>query len=240
MRDEIRLGADQIKVMAGGGVASMSDPVDQLQYSMEELEAVVDEAVRSHKYVMAHVYTNEGIRRCIQAGVRTIEHGAFLDEATAALMAEQGTYLSPNLMTTRIIANEGLALGYPAISVEKAKEVLEFGTKALAIANRAGVKMSFSTDLSKAPERMADELVIRTEVLPTHEIIRSATVIGAEVVRMPGKIGVLQAGAFADLISVDGDPFADIRLLTGQGKHMALIMKEGQIFKNTLEQGTSE
>ncbi len=234
VRDEIRLGADQIKIMAGGGVSSQSDPIDSLQYSMEELVAAVDEADRANTYVMAHVYTARGIRRCIEAGVRTIEHGNFLDEDTARMMVERGVYLSPNLICYRVLAEQAVALGYPVGTEEKAREVLAVGTRGLAIAHRAGVKASFGTDMSRTPHLMGDEFLIRSEVLPAADNIRGATLIGAEVVRMPGKIGVVAEGAHADLLVVDGDPLSDIALLTGQGKHMAAIMQGGRFVKNQL------
>ncbi len=233
VRDEIRLGADQIKVMAGGGVASQADPIDQLQYSMEELEAITDEARRSHTYVMAHVFVAEGIQRCIRAGIRTIEHGYFLDEETAKIMVASGTYLSINLLTLQVIAN-GKSLGYTDASITKAKEVLSRGASAYELALRMGVKTAFATDLSRAPERMSEELLLRAELSPTADIIRSATTIGAEVVRMPGKIGIVAPGAYADLLVIDGNPLEDIRLLTDQGAHMPMIMKEGTVYKNTL------
>ena len=234
VRDEIRLGADQIKIMGGGGVSSQSDPIDALQYSMEELQAAVDEAERANTYVMAHVYTARGIRRCVEAGVRTIEHGNFLDEPTAAMMVERGVYLSPNLVCYRILADQATALGYPPGTVEKAREVLAVGTRGLAIAHRAGVKCSFGTDLSRTPDRMCDEFLIRAEVLGNADNIRGATLIGAEVVRMEGRIGVIAEGAHADLLAVDGDPLSDIGVLAEQGRHMPMIMKGGAFAKNTL------
>jgi imidazolonepropionase-like amidohydrolase len=232
VRDEIRLGADQIKLMAGGGVGSMADPLENDQYSTEEIEAVVDEARRARTYVMAHVYTAQGIARCVEAGVRTIEHGSFLDEDAAAAMAKAGAYLSPNLIIYEIIAGDGAKFGWPAVSIEKAKEVLRAGGRALEIAKRAGVKMSFSTDLSKTPAAASDEFMIRARYQSPAEIIYSATVVGAEIVRLPGKIGVVAEGAFADLLAIDGDPLSDIGYLTGQGRHMALIMKGGRIVKD--------
>lgn len=233
VRDEIRLGADQIKVMAGGGIASQADFIDQLQYSMEELEAIVDEARRSRTYVMAHVFVAEGIQRCIQAGVRTIEHGYFLDVPTAELMVKSGTFLSINLLTVQVIAN-GKPLGYTDASVTKAKEVLARGSDAYEIALRTGVKVALSSDLSRAPERMAEEMLLRAEFSKPSDIVRSATVVGAEVVRMPGQIGVVAPGAYADLLAVDGNPLEDIKLLTEHGAYMSMIMKEGTIYKNTL------
>jgi len=233
VRDEIRLGANQIKVMAGGGIASQADFIDQLQYSQEELEAIVDEATRSRTYAMAHVFVAEGIQRCIRAGVRTIEHGYFLDEKTAQMMVDTGTYLSINLLTVQVIAN-GKSLGYTDESVSKAKEVLERGSKAYEIALHKGVKTAFATDLSRAPERMSEEFLVRADISSNTEIIRSATVVGAEVVRMEGLIGVIKPNAFADLLVIDGNPLDDIRVLTEEGAHMPMIIKEGAIYKNLL------
>jgi imidazolonepropionase-like amidohydrolase len=234
VRDEIRLGADQIKVMAAGGVGTVTGGIDYLQYSREELEAIVDEAVRAGTYVMSHVYTSAGIRRCVEAGIRTIEHGSFLDEETAALMAARGAFLSPNLVIYDIIANRGLQHGWAPASVLKAKEVLESGSRAMQIAKRAGVKMSFGTDLSKTPEAMCDEIIARAAFQEPADIIRSLTAVGAEVVRMAGRIGVVGEGAIADLLVVDGDPLSDIRLLTGDGFHFPVILKEGAAVKDGL------
>ncbi|MSO54498.1 MAG: amidohydrolase family protein [Rhodospirillales bacterium] len=229
VREEIRLGADQIKVMAGGGVGSAADPVDQLQYSMEELEAIVDEATRSQTYVMAHAYSDAAIRRCVQAGVRTIDHGNFLGPETARMMAKAGTYLVPSLIVYRAIAEYGRTdvgygrdgQGWPEDLLKKAAYVLSVGTRSLEVAKAAGVKMAYGTDLGPVhPELQADEFLVRAEVLTPAEIIRSATVIGAEVVRLPGKLGVIAPGALADLLVIDGNPFDDLKLFLGQGQHL--------------------
>lgn len=234
VRDEIRLGADHIKVMAGGGVATLADPLDQDQYSEEELRVAVQEASRAKKYVMAHVYTASGVRRCVEAGVRTIEHGSFLDEATAKLMRENGTFLSPTLYVSHLVATRGKELGYPDLVVSKAKEVLAVGSRALDIAQRAGLKICFSTDLARAPDLQSEEFILRAQIMRPADIIKSATLVGAEVVGMTGKIGVIAAGAVADLIAIDGNPLESIALLAEQGKHMPLIIKDGQIAKNAL------
>ncbi|MEP7207383.1 MAG: amidohydrolase family protein [Casimicrobiaceae bacterium] len=234
VRDEIRLGADQIKIMAGGGVASQSDPIDQLQYSMEELLAAVDEAQRSNTYVMAHVYTAPGIRRAVEAGVRTIEHGNLIDEPTARLMAKEGRYLIPNLIAYKNLKEHGKRLGYPELALAKLDYVLEAGARSVEIAQAAGIRMGFGTDLSRAPERQSEEFLLRAEIQKPVDVLRSATLIGAEVVRMEGKLGVVAAGAIADLIAVDGNPLEDLALLTEQGRHMPMIMANGSFAKNTL------
>jgi imidazolonepropionase-like amidohydrolase len=238
VREEVRRGADQIKIMASGGVASPADPIDYVQYSMPELEAIVDEARRARKYVMAHAYTAEAIDRAVEAGIRTIEHGNFLDETTARKMAVRGAYLVPTLIVYRRILVHGKEIGVSALHLEKARQVSEIGTRSLAIARRAGVKMAFGTDLFRAPkEYQAEEFLVRAEVLPPAEIIRSATVVGAEVVRMEGRLGRVAEGHLADLLAVDGDPLADLGLLQDQGAHLALIMKGGAIVKDRISAG---
>jgi imidazolonepropionase-like amidohydrolase len=231
VRDEYRLGADQIKLMAGGGVASQTDPIAHLQYSTEEIEAVVDEATRANTYVMAHVYTAAGVKRCIKAGVRTIEHGHLIDDEAAGMMAEAGAYLAINLAVYQFLVDDGVRLGYPPMVAEKAKEILDVGVRAVEIARKAGVKIAFATDMARMPQRQGEEFLIRASALTAAESIYSATVIGAEVVRMPGRIGVVKAGAIADLVAVDGNPLDDISLLARGESTMALVMKEGRIVR---------
>jgi imidazolonepropionase-like amidohydrolase len=237
VREELRLGADQIKIMAGGGVASQADPIDQLQYSTEELLAAVDEAQRSNTYVMAHVYTAAGIKRAVEAGVRTIEHGNLIDEPTARLMAKAGAYLVPNLIAYKNLKEKGRELGYPELGLAKLDYVLGAGVRSIELAQAAGVRMAFGTDLSRAPERQSEEFLIRAEVQSPADILRSATVIGAEVVRMQGKLGAIAEGAIADLLVVDGNPLEDLSLLTKQGEHLSLIMANGKLVKDRLGDG---
>ncbi len=234
VRDEIRMGADQIKVMAGGGIASEADPIDQLQYSDEELAAICDEARRSHKYVMAHVFTTEGAERCIAAGVRSIEHGYLLDDAGMQALAASGTYLTPNISTPLIIVEEGVRNHYTAASMEKAAMVAGRVHELLELALRRGVKICFGSDMSRFQERAGEEFLNRSKVMPAWENIRSATAVAAQALRLPGRIGTIAEGAFADLLAVDGNPLEDIGLLAGQGEHFALIVKDGVVHKNTL------
>ncbi len=235
VRDEIRLGADQIKIMASGGVASAADPVHFLQYSHAELEAIVDEAERADTYVMAHAYTPAAVSRAIRAGVRTIEHGNLIDEATAALMAERGAFLVPTLVTFKALATHGGRLGFPPDMLAKLSSIVEVGTRSLRLAHAAGVKMAYGTDLlGELHEHQSEEFLLRAEALPALEVLRSATVFAAEVLRMEGRLGVLAPGAFADLIVVDGNPLDDLALLQEQGRHLPCIMKGGRLVKNVL------
>ena len=237
VREEIRLGADQIKVHASGGVASETDPIDMLQFSMDELKALVDEATRSHTYVLTHTYPADAIKRCVEAGVRTIEHGNFLDEDAAAMMARAGTYLVPTLVIYREMAEHGRERGFSEASLQKCDYVMEVGARSLEIAARAGVKVGFGSDVGNCPDAQSREFLVRGEAQKPADIIRSATTISAEVVRLKGKIGVIAAGAYADLIAVDGNPLEDIALLSGQGENIPFVMKAGKVYKDRLGGG---
>ncbi|MDT7950852.1 MAG: amidohydrolase family protein [Acetobacteraceae bacterium] len=236
VRDEIRLGADQIKIMASGGVASAADPVHFLQYSRAELEAIVDEAERADTYVMAHAYTPPAVSRAVDAGVRTIEHGNLIDEATAQKMAERGVFLVPTLVTFKALAENGAALGFPPDMLAKLERIVAVGTTSLRLAQAAGVKMAYGTDLlGELHKYQSEEFLIRAAALPALDVLRSATNVAAELLRMEGKLGVIAPGAFADIVAVDGNPLDDFGLLQEQGKHLPLIMKAGRVVKNTLQ-----
>lgn len=236
VRNELRLGADQIKVLAGGGIVSESDPIDHLQYSMEELKAIVDEVTRAHTYAFAHAYTGDAIERCLEAGMRTIEHANLIDERRARMMAEAGAYMVPTLVTYQVLAEKGPSMGLSPSQMEKVHTVLQGGGRSLELAARYGVKMGLGTDLvSNTTEAQPRELTIRGEFLPAADVIRSATVIGAEVVRQEGLLGVVAPGAKADLLVVDGNPLEDLSLLTDDGRYLSAIMKGGDFVKSRLE-----
>jgi imidazolonepropionase-like amidohydrolase len=235
VREEIKAGADFIKIMASGGVASPTDPIDWLGYSRDEIAAIVEETDKSKTYVAAHAYTAEAIGRAVELGVRTIEHGNLIDAPTAALMAKKGAFVVPTLVTYDALANEGASLGLPPESVAKIENVRGAGLRSLEIFRQAGVKMAFGTDLLGEMHRhQSTEFTIRARVLPAHEVIASATTIAAELLRMEGKLGVVAPGALADLLVVDGNPLTDIAVLTGQGERIAAILKDGVFVKNTL------
>lgn len=234
-RDEIRLGANHIKIMASGGVASMADPIDFLQYSDEELDAFVDEARRARTYVMAHTYTADAIARCVRAGVRSIEHANLIDAETAALMAERGAYMVPTLVTYEALAREGRALGFSELGLQKLQQVLDVGTRSLEIAKAAGVKMAYGTDLLGALHRcQSDEFRIRGGALSAAEVIRSATETGAELIGMAGQLGAIVPGAYADLLVVDGNPLEDLGLLQEDGRFLPAIIQGGRFVKDEL------
>jgi imidazolonepropionase-like amidohydrolase len=231
-RDELRKGATQIKILASGGVASPYDPVWNLQYSEEEVRAIVEEARAWHTYVLAHAYSPEAIRRSIDFGVRSIEHGNLIDRPTAEHVAGIGAFVVPTLVTYDALHRHGREFGFPEVSMAKLVEVREAGLRSLEILQSTGVKIGYGTDLLGPMHRyQSREFVIRAEAMSPFEIIRSATIVNAELLNRPGEFGVVAPGARADLIAVDGDPLADISLLDGQGEHLTHIMKDGVFYK---------
>ncbi len=231
-RDELRKGATQIKIMASGGVASPYDPVWNLQYSEAEVRAIVEEARAWHTYVMAHAYSPEAIRRSIDFGVRSIEHGNLIDRETAAHVAGAGAFVVPTLVTYDAMHRFGRELGFPEVSLHKLGDVREAGLRSLEILQAAGVRIGFGTDLLGPMHRhQSREFVIRAEAMGPFDVIRSATIVNAELLNRAGEIGVVAPGARADLIAVDGDPLADIAVLDGQGEHLTHIMKDGVFYK---------
>jgi imidazolonepropionase-like amidohydrolase len=231
-RDELRKGATQIKIMSSGGVASPYDPIWNLQYSEEEVRAIVEEAQAWRTYVMAHAYTPEAIRRSIDFGVRSIEHANLIDRATAEHVAGAGAFVVPTLVTYDALHRYGRELGFPEVSMAKLGEVREAGLSSLDILQAAGVNIGFGTDLLGPMHRhQSREFVIRGEAMAPFDIIRSATIVNAELLNRSAELGVITPGARADLIAVDGDPLADISLLDGQGEHLSHIMKDGVFYK---------
>jgi imidazolonepropionase-like amidohydrolase len=235
VREELQMGADQIKIMVSGGVASPTDPVAALGYSDDEVRAIVAEARARQTYVLAHSYTAEAIERAVRLGVRSIEHANLIDLPVAKLMAQMGAYVVPTLVTYEALANEGAKFGLPAASVAKIESVRASGLKSLELFKQAGVKMGFGTDLLGPSHRLqSDEFRIRTQVLSPLEVIQSATLTAAEVLNMQGQLGRLAAGAIADVLVVEGNPYKDINCLLGQGEHIPLVMKGGAIQFNDL------
>ena len=236
VREEMRQGNDQVKIMMSGGVASPYDPLDSLQFSLEEVAAAVEEAHAFGRYVCAHAYTVEAITRAAHAGVRTIEHGNLIDEAAARLMASKGMFLIANLVTYYEMKKRAAEYGMSADMLTKNDLVIDGGLRSLEICKRAGVPVAYGTDLlGQLQVEQSREFIIRAEVQKPIEIIRAATLIGAQIVRQVDKLGCLKPGAFADLLVVDGNPLKDLGVLQEQGKHLAVIMKGGRFHKNRLQ-----
>lgn len=231
-REEMKGGADFIKIMANGGCASPTDPIHFLGFSVSELEAIVEEARMAGTYVSAHVYTDEAIRRCVEAGVHSLEHCNLIEAETAKLAASKGAVAVPTLVTYDKLVSDGPKLGFPPDSVAKVDVVRSAGMNSLAIMKKAGLAMAYGSDLlGDMHKYQSEEFVIRGRALPAHEVIASATHVAAKLLRLEGKIGTIAPGAHADLIVVDGDPLKDLSLLTRQGRHMPLIMKGGAFMK---------
>ncbi|MFM9938122.1 MAG: amidohydrolase family protein [Hyphomicrobiaceae bacterium] len=234
-REQMRQGCDQIKIMMSGGVASPYDPLDSIQFSMPEVAAAVEEAQAFGRYVCAHAYTPEAITRAATGGVRTIEHGNLIDDASAKLMAEKGMFLVANLVAYYAMRERAKEFGMSGEMLEKNDLVIDGGLRSLEICKRAGVPVAYGTDLlGQLQVDQGREFLLRSEVLKPIEIIRAATTIGAKVIRQDGKLGCIKPGAYADLIVIDGDPLKDLGLFQDQGKHLSLIMKGGKLHKNRL------
>lgn len=235
VREQMRQGCDHVKIMMSGGVASPYDPLDSLQFSPDEIAAAVQEAHAFGRYVCAHAYTPEAITRAATAGVRTIEHGNLIDAPSAKLMAEKGMFLIANLVTYYAMRERAAEFGMTGDMLAKNDLVIDGGLKSLEICKRAGIPVAYGTDLLGALQvEQSREFTIRSEVLSAVEIIRSATTIGAQILRQEGKLGTLKAGAYADLLLIDGDPLKNLGLFQEQGKHLAAIMKGGKFHKNRL------
>jgi len=235
-REQMRQGADHVKIMMSGGVASPYDPLDSLQFSDGEVSAAVEEATAFGRYVCAHAYSAEAITRAARLGVRTIEHGNLIDDASAKLMAEKGMFLVANLVTYFEMKKRAAEYGMNSDMLAKNDLVIDGALKSLEICKRHGIPVAYGTDLlGQLQLAQSEEFLLRARVLSPAEIIRSATTIGAQVVRMEGKIGCLKPGAFADLLVVDGNPLKNLKLFQEQGRHLSAIMKGGRFHKNRLQ-----
>ncbi len=236
VREQMRQGADQIKIMCSGGVASPYDPLDSLQFSEAEIAAATDEAKNFGRYVLAHAYTPEAITRAVSNGVRTIEHGNLIDEKSAKLLKAKGGYMIANLVAYFVMKERAAQFGMTADMLEKNDLVLDGALRSLEICKKAGVKVGYGSDLlGQLQIDQSKEFIYRAQVLKPLEIIRQATLVGAEILRQDGKLGIVEPGAFADLIVVDGDPLKKVELFLDQGAHLPAIMKAGKFHKNALK-----
>lgn len=231
-REELRRGAAQIKVMASGGVASPADPLEGVQFTVNELRAAVEAAKAHGTYVLAHAYHPRSIRQCVEAGVHSIEHGNLLDEETAALMAQAGSVLVPTLITYDVLAAAGPALGFSKFQEQKLAMVHKAGEEAVRIAKAAGVKIGSGSDLLGAAMNLkARELVLKARILSPMEAIVSATRTNAELFGMADEIGTVEVGKRADLVVFDRDPLADPEVLADAAR-VRLVVKDGVVVKD--------
>ena len=230
-RDQLRAGADQLKVMAGGGAASPTSLLDSPQFTASELAAITYEARVVKKPVMAHVYVPEGIRNCAQAGVRSIEHGNFMDEESASLMMENGMFLVPTLSVYELISTVGHEQGASDSYVEKITMAKGAASQSVEIAMAAGVAIGSGSDVyGPNGNRKAFELELKAAIMGSIASLVSATRTNAELVGMGDQIGTLEPGKLADLIVVDGNPVEDIALLQDETK-IVMVVQSGNIVK---------
>ena len=240
VREQLALGASQIKLMAGGGVTSNYDPLDVTQYTVPELRAAVEAAENWGTYVTVHAYTPRAVRQSIEAGVRCIDHGQLLDDATARLMAEKGIWWSLQPFV------DDRPSPFPEGSANRRKQLEMFnGTDtAYALAKKHKVKTAWGTDTlfdAKAATTQGEQLAKMVRWYTPAEVLKMATADNAELLALSGlrspyegKLGVVEAEALADLLLVDGDPIANIDLIADPAKNIVVIMKDGRIYKNTL------
>lgn len=232
-REELRQGAHCIKIMGSGGVASPTDPLWMNQYTEAEIRAIVQECTERRTYVAAHCHPASAVRRCVEFGVRSIEHGTLIDDETARLVAERGAYIVPTMVTLYALVELGEKLGFPAQSMEKARSVRTGALAGLESMRKAGVKVGYGTDLlGTTYTRQCREFTIRSEVFTPVELLRQATSVNAELMMMEGRIGCVKPGAWADLLVVDGDPLEDIGLLAAEGRKLDVIVRAGEIVKD--------
>lgn len=239
-REQLMQGASQVKLTAGGGVSSPFSPIDVTTFIEAELRAAVEAAENWGTYVAAHAFTTAAIRGAIAAGVKCIEHGFLMDEATAQLIAEKGVWLSMQPLP------EGLRLGFPVGSVQRAKadEVWPGIAKSYELAKKYKIKTAWGTDVlfSRAlAQQQGAILASLARWYTPAEALVMATSTNAELLALsgkrnpyPGKLGVVEQGAFADLLLVDGNPLENINLVADPSKNFLVIMKDGTVYKNML------
>jgi imidazolonepropionase-like amidohydrolase len=230
-RENLRRGSDQIKVMANGGAMSPTDKMTSTQFTVAELAAAVHEAKAAGTYVLAHVYTSESMQNCLEAGVRSLEHGNFLDEKTARMIKERGAFLVPTIVTYEQIAAYGAFGAVEEQQLRKIHEGLDCAFEALEIAQRTGVQIASGSDLLGPMQPMkARELTLKARVLGPMAALIASTRTNARLLRLKDEIGTLEAGKLADLIVVDGDPTVDTSCLEDTD-NVQFVVKRGSIRK---------
>ena len=238
VREQLLLGASQIKLTAGGGVASPHSPLDVSTFTVEELKAAVEAAENWGTYVTVHAYTPVAIERAIAAGVKVIEHGHLMDEESAKLMADKGVWLSFQPFT-----DDGFAPPLDPANQLRLEQVWTGTERTVALAKKYKVKIAFGTDIlfsaAAGAARQGAELAKMAKWYSPAEVLTMATHVNGELLKLsgprdpyPGKLGVVKAGALADLLLVDGDPTASIDLLADPAANLSVIMKDGRIYKN--------
>ncbi len=233
-REQLRRDVDQIKIMASGGAMSPSDELDTTQYTVAEMRAAVEEAQAVGKYVLSHAYSDSAVRRAIEAGVRSIEHGNLIREGAAKAIKEAGAFIVPTMVTYEAIYREGKRYGIGDHQIQKIDLARQQSVQGLTYAYRAGCKIGSGSDLlGDMMSQRAVELELKAQVMTPMEVLLSATRVNAELFRMQDKIGSVEPGKYADLLVVAGNPLKNLRVLQNQDS-LRLIMKGGRVYKRTL------
>jgi imidazolonepropionase-like amidohydrolase len=235
-REELRQGAHQIKLHVSGGALSPSDPLWMPQFTDGEIRAAVEEAATRRTYVMAHAHTADAALRCIRLGVRSIEHGTLIDAEAARSVAASDAYVVPTLVIVDQALKFGKDAGLTPGNLAKLREIAQASRQAFEYCVRAGVKLGFGTDLLGVLQPQQNlEFTLRREFTSSFEILRSATSTNAALINRSGELGVVAAHARADLLVLEGNPLEDLSILERSAQTLQLIMKDGVIYKNTLE-----
>lgn len=231
-REALRKGAHHLKLFVSGGISSPTDPIWMLQFSEDEIAAVVDEAQRRRVYVAAHAYSAETILRAVRLGIRTIEHGNLIDRAAAKAVAYADAFVVPTLATYEAFRRSGVEEGAPPHLLEKLGEVASNGIEAIRICRSEGVKLGFGTDLlGPMHKHQRDEFRLRAAVESPFEVLNSATAVNAQILGMDGQLGCIQPGSFADFLVVDGNPLEDLSLLYENSDAIHSVWKDGTLVK---------
>lgn len=234
-RNELRLGADHIKIAVSGGVGSTTDRIDSLQFANEEIDAIVEEATNANRYVAAHAYTAASIERALLHGVRSIEHGNLIDERGVELLVEKDAFLVPTLVTYAKMRWGAGDLGLPKESIAKLDGMLERGLEALALADKAGVNVVFGTDLlGEMQPYQSHEFLLRAEVQSNAAVLRSATVTSARLMGIEATHGQLRPGYVADIVVVKGDALADLSNLADPAENLVFGVQDGVVFRDEM------
>src|SRR5271157_3105259 len=230
VREVIKYGADLIKICATGGVLSHGDNPQASQYTLEEMKAIVADAHRLGRKVAAHAHGAEGIRWASEAGVDSIEHGSYIDDAAIATMKKNGTYLVPTLYLADWFLENAERIGTPPELIAKGREVMPAARKNVARAFAAGVKVGFGTDAAVYPHGLnAHEFAVMVKLgLTPLQAIQAATINDADLLGWSDKVGTIEPGKWADIVAVDGDPLADVTTL----ERVKFVMKGGEVVKN--------
>ena len=230
-RENIRRDVDQIKIMASGGAMSPSDELDTTQFTVAEMRAAVEEAQAVGTYLLAHAYSDSAVRRAIEAGVRSIEHGNLIREAAAAAIKAADAFLVPTMVTYEAIYREGKRYGIGDHQIAKIDLARQQSVQGLQYAYRAGCKIGSGSDLlGDMASQRAVELELKAQVMTPMEVLVSATRVNAELFRMADRIGTVQPGKFADLIVVQGNPLKNLRVFQAPD-NLRVIMKGGRLYK---------